>query len=439
MMIWWSGANVVFEDLADQFDGMVENMFAGDGPEQRDDVGPQNSPQNTPRHGSPQPQMRPPFAADQMRGRFVRPTGVAPGKEMRPRMIPPGAQMAGQRPGGPPGFMPQQVGPRGQMGMMRPQHPGSSPQYAGNSPSHNQQFNAMSPQPNMMGQRRPPSAGGSSVPSPASERPVTPQTPRTPGPPTPQSQGGDDFGGQQQQMGQAPMMQQQQQQQQPPGGGGGNGGVAPSYQEPGRESGWGKKKTGLRGGWGPFIGLKGGAPPVFTQGTNSNNPTTVTNVTAPNMAMMQQPPQQVMTTTVMVNTSMPSNAAAVPQQMAMRPMAPNAVVMTRPGLIVSQGQNSAVGANVVQTAQVAAVGQVRPGGKVRADLGLERRGPFVDTEGPRERSLDFLECLVRCESRDAEAMQDRNDEATGARTVQRDPNDPFAAFNLSSGRSLSWE
>ncbi|CAB9502022.1 expressed unknown protein [Seminavis robusta] len=38
-----SGANVMFEDLADQFDGMVENMFAGDGVEQRDDVGPQNN------------------------------------------------------------------------------------------------------------------------------------------------------------------------------------------------------------------------------------------------------------------------------------------------------------------------------------------------------------------------------------------------------------
>ena len=49
-------------------------------------MSPQHGP---PRHGSPQPQgMRPPImmTADQMRGRFIRPTG-APGKEMRPRMV----------------------------------------------------------------------------------------------------------------------------------------------------------------------------------------------------------------------------------------------------------------------------------------------------------------------------------------------------------------
>ena len=63
--------------------------------------------QGPPRHGSPQPMnvggpnMRPPMGMhvpDQMRGRFIRPTGVAPGKEMRPRMVAMGPQVGQRQP-----------------------------------------------------------------------------------------------------------------------------------------------------------------------------------------------------------------------------------------------------------------------------------------------------------------------------------------------------
>ena len=296
------------------------------------------SPQGTPRHGSPQPAgmqqqptMRPPD--HQMRMRFVRPTGPpGAGKEMRPRIVPPGPMQPGQRFG----QMPQQTGgPR--PGLIRQQsHPGSSPQYpsAGSSPNH-----AMSPQPGMIqGQRRPPSASGS-IPSPAADRPVTPQTPRTPGgPPTPgqvpsqpspMGDGGDHHPAppqqQQQQYQQPPMMAPQQQQfhppphsqhqiiphpqqqqpgqqqvmmpQQPPQqqqhpqqmqhGGGGNPNIAPVDDEAIR-GGW-KKSIGLkggkaiRGGWGAFIGLKGGSPPIITQssGTPAASSSVGTVVNAP--------------------------------------------------------------------------------------------------------------------------------------------------------------
>ena len=60
----------------------------------------------------------------------------------------------------------------------------------------------------------------------------------------------------------------------PNGGGGGNGNVAPVDDSIFRRS-WKKNIIGLkggcnprRGGWGPFIGLKGGTP-IFTQSTNA--------------------------------------------------------------------------------------------------------------------------------------------------------------------------
>ena len=237
------------------------------------------------RHGSPQPGMmqgmRPPMPDP--RGRFIRPTG-APGKEMRPRM-----PMQGQRQ---PNFGPRQMMIRqGQPG--QPYNPGpmGSPahqaQYGGMSPQHaagmqpmhqtrHPNAGGMSPQhvqqPQQQQQMRPPSAGGS-VPSPATDRPVTPQTPRTPGPPTPGHISQPPTPGQDQQFAQpSPQhiphhMQQQQQQfmqpqqhqmqmQQPhpqQGGGGGNpGGPIPFMHD--------DFVRPRRGGWGPFVGLKGGRP-----------------------------------------------------------------------------------------------------------------------------------------------------------------------------------
>ena len=275
------------------------------------------------RHGSPQPGMmqgmRPPMVAgDQMRGRFIRPTG-APGKEMRPRM----AGVQGQRP---PNFGPRQM-------MMRPGNPaqpynsgpiGGSPahqtQYGGMSPQHTMQqqqmrhpnAGGMSPQHNMqqgqqqmpVQQMRPPSAGGS-VTSPATDRPVTPQTPRTPGPPTPGHTSQPPTPGQhpsqpptpdqqqqfaqpspqhiphhmqQQQQFMQPQMQQQPQmqpQQQMQGGGGGNpGGPVPFMHDDFVQP--------RRGGWGPFIGLKGGRP--------MNNPNNIRQPTHMAMAVVTTAP-----------------------------------------------------------------------------------------------------------------------------------------------------
>ena len=57
-------------------------------------------------------------------------------------------------------------------------------------------------------------------------------------------------------------MQFQQQQQQQQGGGG--VGPGPNAPVPFPEDDYGRPRIGLRGGWGRFIGLKGGAPPVTT-------------------------------------------------------------------------------------------------------------------------------------------------------------------------------
>lgn len=229
--------------------------------------------QGPPRHGSPQPGMRPPvmMAGDQMmRGRFIRPTG-APGKEMRPRMVAMGPQ--GQRQ---PNF-----GPR----TMQMRHGNPSPVYSGpmGSPAHQPQYGGgVSPQhhPQMQHQpqqqqMRPPSAGGS-VTSPATDRPVTPQTPRTPGPPTPGHSSQPPTPGhpsqpptpdQQQPFAQPspqhiphhvqPQFMQQQQHQQMQHhhqGGGGQGGPVPLADDDFY------RRPKLRGGWGSFIGLKGGKP-----------------------------------------------------------------------------------------------------------------------------------------------------------------------------------
>ena len=158
-----------------------------------------------------------------------------------------GGPIGGVSPGpGPGGVGPGQPQPGPQQFRMRP--PGSPVTYPGGSPAHQTQFGgtAMSP----MG--RPPSIG-----SPATDgRAVTPQSPRTPSQPTTP----DPVYQQQQQQQFVPGQQQQQPQLQQPqgGGGGGNGNMAPFADPDATANGGG----GLRGGWGRFIGLKGGAPVI---------------------------------------------------------------------------------------------------------------------------------------------------------------------------------
>ena len=202
----------------------------------------QISPSGTPRLGSPQqnivPNMRPPHG--DMRMRFARPTG----KDMRPPMRNPG-------------YPPQQQ--RMMVGIRQPVSPGGN--------FHQQPVPVRSPQPMM--QRRP--SGSGSVPSPITDRPVTPQTPRMTAPsPQHDNNSQDQFQMPQQQM----MMQQ--------GHGGGNGQMAP------HEDGWSSKpKIGLKGGqwcrfkrgWGPFIGLKGGSP-IFTNSTGATTNTSTSASTA---------------------------------------------------------------------------------------------------------------------------------------------------------------
>ena len=282
------------------------------------------SPQGTPRLGSPQPMMGPPAG-----GRFVRPPA---GKELRMQRL--------QRPQTP--QVQQQVAqgqPQYASRMMRP-NPGS-PVYPGGSPAHQPQFGAMSPQQGSPQMRRPPSTG-----SPATDRPVTPQTPRTPSQPTTpdpvnqqqyvphppqmvQHQDGQMHPQMAQmqhpmQQQQQPMMHQiqqqqhmvQQQQMHQQGGGGGNPNIAPF------------DGSFVRGGWGRFIGLKGGSP-VLNNTTQANNTTTAAatgatgvpaTVTTESSITLPQTSDAVVninpstTLTKVVDSSTPSSAAAAPVQ-----------------------------------------------------------------------------------------------------------------------------
>merc|ERR1712223_480303 len=110
------------------------------------------------------------------------------------------------------------------------------------------------------------------------------------------------------------MQMQQQQQHQQGGGGGGGGPNAPGPMYEDDFVGLRPRGVGLRGGWGRFIGLKGGSPITNTPSTASNVPG------APSMVNNTRMPMAVVTTEPLITN--------LPQQQQQQQMQPQAIVGT---------------------------------------------------------------------------------------------------------------